>query len=475
MSSPEAYPASSATASSQTDKTALQAYEPIGPLEIASYSLGDAGFNLYWAPITAFLMIYLTDVAKIPIAATATLMLVMRLISALAEPVFAAIIDRTHTAYGRYRPWFLWLGLPLAAVGIATFSTSDIAPGQRLPAIYLGLISLNLVYSAANVAYNALSGVITPDSAQRDKILSWRYGGAFLGAVFVTWLTPKLIDWGGRGDHALGWQFTMTLYGVAAVICLVVVFLNTRERFSLATQPRGNPLRDIADLFCSRPWLVLFALGVAEMAAFVLHTSATPYFIKYAAARPDLVSAFMMVFYIGLAAGSGLCSTLTRFATRQVWIAAMLGVAALDGLMLYLCPGSALTALFVLQGLSGAAFGVVSTLTFAMYADAADYNAWKTGHRATAMTFAMINVGKKIAAAAAGAVLGWVLSRHGYAVDSASEGALEAMRAALGLYPAGLCVLGCAVILIYDLTPAKVSRLQAQLLSAARERLNVWS
>ena len=186
----------------QTDKTALQAYEPIRPLEIASYSLGDAGFNLYWAPITAFLMIYLSDVAGISMAAIALLLLVMRLVSAVAEPDFAAIADRTDTAYGRYRPWFLWLGLPMAAAGIATFSSGGLVPEQRLPAIAFGLIGLNLIYSAANVAYNALSGVITPDSAQRDTILSWRYGTAFLGAVAVTWLTPKLIDWAGRGDHA---------------------------------------------------------------------------------------------------------------------------------------------------------------------------------------------------------------------------------------------------------------------------------
>lgn len=448
----------------QTDKTALQAYEPIRPLEIASYSLGDAGFNLYWAPITAFLMIYLSDVAGISMAAIALLLLVMRLVSAVAEPVFAAIADRTDTAYGRYRPWFLWLGLPMAAAGIATFSSGALVPEQRLPAIAFGLIGLNLIYSAANVAYNALSGVITPDSAQRDTILSWRYGTAFLGAVAVTWLTPKLINWAGRGDHALGWQFTMTVYGVAAVGCLIMVFLNTRERFSLATQPRPNPLRDIADLFCSRPWIVLFALGAVETAAFMLHTSATPYFIKYVAGRADLVGGFMMVFYVGLAVGSGACSTLTRFATRQVWIAVMLGVAALVGLALYLCPGHALIVLFVLQGLSGAAFGVVSTLSFAMYADAADYNAWKTGYRATAMTYSMINVGKKIAAAAAGTALGWLLSRHGYVAGDAPQAALSQMRAALGLFPAALCVLGIAVILIYDLTPAKVSRLQAQLL-----------
>lgn len=447
------------------DKTTLQAYEPLRPMEVISYSLGDAGFNLYWAPITAYLMIFLTDVLGLPVAVIGTLMLVMRLTSAAAEPVFAALADRTDTAYGRYRPWLLWLGLPLAAAGIATFSTASLAPEYRQAAIFVSLVGLNLIYSAANVAYNALSGVITPDSAQRDSVLSVRFALAFAGAVIVTWLTPKLIAWGGRDDHALGWQFTMTLYGVVAVGCLIMVFLNTRERFPMTMKPRANPLRDITDLFGNPPWLVLFALGAVETAAFMLHTGATPYFIKYVADRPDLVGTFMMVFYIGLAIGSGACAQLTRFAPRPLWIAVMLGIAALDGVVLYLCPGTALAALFVLQGLSGLAFGVVATLSFAMYADAADYTVWKTGHRATAMTYSMINAGKKIAGGLAGAAFGWLLSMHGYVANAVPESAEDQMRLLIGLLPAALCIVGIAVISLYNLTPGMLTRLQAQVMT----------
>lgn len=451
----------------QTAKSALHAYEPIRPLEVISYSLGDAGFNLYWAPLTAFLMIYLTDVAGMKPAVTGTLLLTMRLAGAVVDPLFAAIADRTHTSYGQYRPWFLWLCLPLAAAGIATFSAASLPLPIRLTAIFVCLPLLNIIYSAASLAYAALSGVITPDSEQRDSLLSVRFGSAFLGAVAITWLTPKLIHWAGRGDQALGWEFTMTLYGVLSVFLFLAVFLNTQERFSVAAQPRLNPLRDVADLFCSRPWLVLFVLGIIHMAALMLHTAATPYFIKYVAARPDLVGSFMMVFYLGLAAGSGLCSSLTHYASRQVWIIVALIVAALSSLSLYLCPGTALTVLFSLQTLAGVAFGVIATLTFAMYADAADYNAWKTGYRATAMTYAMINVGKKIAAAGAGAAVGWLLSSSGYVAGAAPETAMQQMRLLLGLLPASLCLLGALVIIIYNLSPQKVLSLQTQLLGRA--------
>ena len=446
-----------------SDKAALHAYEPIRLGEIASYSLGDAGFNLYWAPLSAFLMIYLSDVVGLSLASISTLLITMRLVSAFADPVFGAIADRTHTAYGRYRPWFLWLCLPLAASAIMFFSITNAPEGSRLFGAYVGLILMNLIYTAANTAYNALSGVITPDSSQRELIMSSRFGAAFLSAVFITWITPKLVAFAGRGDTALGWQFVMTLYGLIAVAILVNLFLQTHERFALTSQPNANPLRDVADLFKNRPWVILFSLACMVMAASMLRTSVSPYFMKTYVGRPDLVISFLMTFTLGLAVGSAGVAFLTRLLPRQGLIAIMLGVIALSGLGLYLCGPHQILLMFGLQAISGGAFGFIATLTFAMYADTADYNAWKTGHRATAMTYSMIMFSKKIGAAGAAAFIGWALA--GYAANiSAPPLIIDNIRLLMGLAPAILALAGIGIIALYDLTPEKVAKLQAQLL-----------
>jgi len=454
-----------------SDTSPLQVYEPVSRLEIASYSLGDVGFNLYWAPLSAFLMIYLNDTVGLSLASIATLLVVMRLVSAVADPIFGAIADRTQTEYGRYRPWFLWLCLPLAAATILFFSAGNLPPEARLISTYFSLILMNLIYTAASTAYNALSGVITPDSSQRELVMSTRFGGAFLSAVFITWLTPKFVAWAGRGDDALGWQFVMTIYGVVAVGILVNLFLHTRERFALISRPHTNALHDVRDLFSARPWVILFVLAGVVMAASMIRTSVTPFYMKIYAGRPDLVVSFVMTFTLGLAAGSGMVALLTRLMTRPRLIALMLLIIGVSGGGMFFCAPDQIILMFVLQAIGGAAFGFISTLTFAMYADTADFNAWKSGHRATAMTYSMIMFSKKIGAAGAAAFIGWALA--GYAGKTVpSPLILENMRLLMGPVPALLSMAGIVVIVLYDLTPEKVIKLQAQLLSSFGPRPN---
>jgi GPH family glycoside/pentoside/hexuronide:cation symporter len=450
-----------------SDKSALHAYEPVSLGETISYGLGDVGFNMYWAPLSAFMMVYLSDVAGLSLASIATLLVTMRLVSAVADPVFGAIADRTHTVYGRYRPWFLWLSLPLAAAGILFFSLASAPHDSKLFAAYVSLILLNLIYTAANTAYNALSGVITPDSSQRELIMSLRFGGAFLSAVLITWATPKLVTFAGRGNEALGWQFVMTIYGVVVVGILINLFLHTRERFALTSQPNPNPLLDVRDLFMNRPWVILFVLAGVVMIASMLHTSVMPFFMKAYAGRPDLVISIVMTFTLGLAAGSAISSLLTRLMSRQRWISIMLMVAGLGCLGFYFCQPGQIVLMFILQAVSGVAFGTIATLTFAMYADTADYNAWKTGHRATAMTYSMIMLSKKVGAAIAAAIIGWAL------VDYASNKAptpfvLDNIRLLTGLAPAIMAFAGVGIIALYDLSPERVIKLQAQLLGGIR-------
>jgi GPH family glycoside/pentoside/hexuronide:cation symporter len=195
----------------------------------------------------------------------------------------------------------------------------------------------------------------------------------------------------------------------------------------------------------------------------MLRTSVSPYFMKTYAGRPDLVVSFLMTFTLGLAAGSVTVAFLTRRLSRQASLALMLGVIAVSGLGLYLCGPHQILLMFALQAISGAAFGFIGTLTFAMYADTADYNAWKTGHRATAMTYSMIMFSKKVGAAGAAAFIGWALA-HYAANLPAPPAILDNIRLLTGLAPAILALVGIGIIALYDLTPEKVVKLQAQLL-----------
>ncbi len=444
----------------QDKTTVMQAFERLSLRETLSYSLGDVGVNLYWAPLTAFLMMYLTDVVGLRMADVGIMMVVVRLVGAFAEPLMAALADRTDTHYGRYRVWFLFLAVPMAAIGVLIFATSGTPDNSKLLVTYLCMITFNLIYTAITVPYNALSGVITPDSRQREVLMSVRFGISFLSAVFLTWLTPKVGAFIGVKNMALSWQFAMTVYGVIAFAIFINLFLNTRERFSSDAKPNLNPLQDIRDLFGNRLWVALFVLGFVVMLGFTIHTAATPYFIKYYVGRPDLQTGFAMLFMVGLAVGSSFTSTLTKFVTHRQVIAYTLLAAALTSIGLYLAPPSQLWLIDALQVGCGVALGLVSTLTFSMYGDLADENAWRTGHRATAMTYSIITFAKKLGAAGAAAVVAWAFSLTGYTANThASPALLDNIRLMMGLTPALLFVAGAAVIVCYDMSAATIGRL----------------
>ncbi|HEX5793223.1 MAG TPA: MFS transporter, partial [Rheinheimera sp.] len=186
----------------QNTATAVPLREKIG------YGLGDMGFNFYWANISAFLLIYYTDVFGISAAAAGTMMLVTKIVDAFTDPLMGAIADRTRSRFGKFRPYLLWLALPLAGAGVLTYSTPDLGETGKLVWAYGTYTLLMLVYTAINIPYSALSGVITSDSQQRTTLVSFRFIGGFSGGILVTYLTPKLVPLLGQGDDVLGWQLT---------------------------------------------------------------------------------------------------------------------------------------------------------------------------------------------------------------------------------------------------------------------------
>ena len=136
------------------------------------------------------------------------------------------------------------------------------------------------------------------------------------------------------------------------------------------------------------------------------------------------------------------------------------GLFALTSLGFYALPEDPLQLAFALQVTTGAALGVVSTITFAMTADTADHNAWKTGHRATAMTYSMIIFGKKIAMALVALVVAWAFATHGTAGAEASPQLLTNVRLMVGLAPAVLAIAGALVAQFYGLSAETLAREQ---------------
>lgn len=391
--------------------------------ERLGYGAGDLGFNLYWTTMASFLAAFYTDVFGISPEAAGTLLFVTRIVDAFTDPVMGALADRSRSRWGKFRPYLLFGGLPLAAAGVLTFSTPELGGGAKLIYAYATYTTLMLAYTLVNMPYSALSGVMTAHGGERTTLISVRFLFAFTGGALVNKYTLPLVEAFGEGDAQLGWQRTMMLYGAVAIALCVVAFAATRERIAPPPAQRSSPAQDLRDLLASRPWLILFVLAMLIMMTITLRAGSAYYFFTYYLERPDLLPDYLLLQMVAYAAGALCAPILVRYVDKARLLAGLMGAVAVLSLLFYLVPAESIWLMFVLNGLISLALGPKSPLTWSMYADTADYNEWRHGRRATAMTFAAATFSQKLGGSLAGAGMLWMLGWLGYEANQAQQGA----------------------------------------------------
>ncbi|HEX8405629.1 MAG TPA: MFS transporter [Duganella sp.] len=438
--------------------------KPLTWREKISYGVADMGFNFYWTNIATFLLIYYTDVFGISAGAAASMMFTIKIINAFTDPMIGAAADRTTTRFGKFRPYLIWVPVPLACAAILTYTTPDLGNDGKLIWAYTTYLLMMVCYTCINIPYNALSGVLSADPQERSTVNGLRFIFAFAGGTLVTAATPAMVSWLGGGDDKLGWQLTMLVWSVFASGLFVLTFLNTRERIAPAPTQKSNVMQDIRDLSQNRPWVALFFLALIIMITITLRTTSAAYYFKYVVGRPELMQGFVPAYMISAAVGASLTPFLTRFIDKKKLMMILMSVTALLSAGFFFVPKDQVTLMFALQIGMGLALGPKSPLAFSMYADTADYNEWRTGRRATAMTFAAATFSQKLGTAVAVAVIGALFTQLGYVANAAqSVGSQAGIVWLMSFIPAAFAVLAVAVMFFYNLDNTKLLQIQADL------------
>jgi GPH family glycoside/pentoside/hexuronide:cation symporter len=438
--------------------------EPIKLKEKVGYGLGDMGFNFYWANISAFLLIFYTDTFGIPAAAAGTMMLVSKIVDAFFDPFMGALADRTKSKYGKFRPYLLYAGLPMAATGVLAYTIPNFGVEGKLIWAYCTFTLMMLCYSVLNIPYSALSGVITANSQDRTTLISFRFIAAFTGTIIVNYLTLDLVKWLGGTNVSLGWQLTMGLYGIIAALMFIIVFLTTKERILPPAKQNSSVISDVKDLVHNRPWLVLFSLALIIMVTITMRSGASIYYMKYYASRPDMIKYFLTTYGIALAVGAAITPVLTRFFDKKRLMIYLMSITGILSICFFFIPKDAIWLMFTINILIGLALGPKSPLAFSMYADTADYTEWKTGRRATGMTFSAANFSQKLGGALASFIIGMVLATLGYVANEAQSDASQmGIVLIISVIPGIIALLAAYTMRYYELDNVFLEKVQLEL------------
>jgi GPH family glycoside/pentoside/hexuronide:cation symporter len=447
--------------------SALQWWEKVG------YSLGDTASNFYWKTFEVFIFFYYTDVFGLPAAQIATMLLVTRTWDAVADPLMGVIADRTNTRFGKFRPYLLWCAVPMAITGVLTFTRPALTGMGLVAYAYVTYTSMMIAYTAINIPYSALLGVMTATSAERTSASSYRFVAAFCGGLLVQSFTPSLVKILGGADAATGWQRVMVLYGVASAGLFVVSFLTTRERISPPADQHADLKRDVVALLGNRPWWVLFGLGMFVIVSFWLRGGAAMYYFRYYCHRADLVGWYFFSGTVASIGGAALAPQVTRLFGKRNAYAILMVTGSVLTVAMYFVPPSGFAAIFGINIAVAFILGPQAPIVWAMYADTADYSEWKSGRRTTGLVFAAAVFSMKIGGAVGGWALGTMLDRFGYVANAEqTPAALHGILLAISVVPGVFALLAVGIVMLYELDERKVAVIEREL-AARREAVAV--
>ena len=435
--------------------------------EKVGYALGDTAANFIFQTMVMFQLVFYTDTFGITAAAAGTLLVVVRVWDAIFDPIMGVVADRTNTRWGKFRPWVLWTAVPFGIMGFLTFVTPDLSADGKLIYAYVTYIVLMMVYSANNLPYSALSGVMTGDLGERTSLSSYRFVFAMLAQLVIQGLALPMVTYFGAGDSARGYQFTMAIFSTLAVVFFFITFATTKERIQPAPDQKATVGQHFADLMKNGPWLAMFVLTLILFITLAMRGSVVLYYFKYYVGDDSYFSLFNVLgttaTIIGIFFSKGMAM---RFGKRNVFIGGLLGTTVFTALFVFL-PPAAVTLMIVTEVLRQFIYGFTIPLLWAMMADVADYSEWKNNRRATGIVFSAIVFALKAGLGFGGAITGYVLAAYGYVPNAVqSPEALNGILMTMSIYPAVTFAL-CAVILFFY----KITRkLEVQMAEELTER-----
>ena len=540
-----------------SEKQNISIDENISIKEKIGFSLGDTASNLVWQTLMIFQLYFYTDIFGLPAAVVGTMFLITKIWDSINDPIMGIISDRTNTKWGKFRPFLLWLALPFALFGVLAFTTPDFSLTNKIIYAYISYTLMMMVYTAINIPYSALMGVISASPSQRASFSQYRFMFAFTGGLIVQALTLPLVNSigvdntdvfsaelinkeivitengvgasklvlnadldtenaltknvvvtvyrsdledeidtnsdiiylpKGFGTHTLnptkyfdtdisskeltiqvvneakGFQGTMVVFGIMAIIMFLTTFYTTKERVSPPKEQKTNVKNDVKDLLTNKPWLVLLCVGIISLAYVAIRYGSIMYYFKYYIGDESLVSAFLVsgtiVTIISISFTEKLCN---RFGKKKVVIVSQIITGTFTALFFFV-DKSNITAIFALNIIVSLASGPPAPILFAMYTDTASYSEWKNNRRATGLIMSASTMAQKFGLTIGAALAGWILAYYGFKANTTqTTDATFGILLMVSLIPAAGSFIVAGIMNFYQLDNKTMDKIESDL------------
>lgn len=446
-----------------------QKIEKIGLLEKISYTLGNCGGNMLNTMVTTYLLFYYTDVAGISAAFVGSLFLIARVWDGINDPLMGMIADRTKTRWGTYRPYLLWMAIPLALIGIFCFSMPEFLGGTgKYIWCAITYILYGMLYTATYIPYGVMNNVMTSNINQRATLSAFREGGASISSMIMGLVTMPVILYFGHGDTTSqsGWTGVMSVYAVIIFVFVLCAFVFTRERVPASVE-KMSLRQSMKALKGNKAIFIMSGALLINGTAIWFEFSWFMYFCKYVLKQESLMSAVMTIYAVaGLVMQVAMPFFVKKIGKKYTMIIGNI-LFIISGFM-FLATKTA-SMMYVTMAFFGFGLGLFYSCYWGSLPDTVEYGEWKSGVRAPGFIYSCGTLSNKLSTGLAGVLASATLIAIHY-VPNAEQTVetTKAMGAVTGWYLIVASAVTIALLLMYPIT----NKVYNQILLDIEERKN---
>lgn len=442
----------------------------LGARQYLGYAAGEVANNLTFSMVSAFLLIYYTDVAGISAATAGTLFLIVRIWGGFTDLFAGRRVDETNTRWGRFRPYLLFGSLPLLLLLVAMFTIpTGLSDGAKVAWACVSYALFQLAYSFVNIPYGSLSAAMTQEPDERARLSTGRVIAASLTILLIAVVVSPQIE----GAEDLQSSLTLITVIFAAVGLTLYLWCFATAREAVERTAGAVSVRETVEMVRrNRPLVLLCLSSVLFLTGLFSVQTVGVYYARDVLDNANLYIVMTVVQTVAMIVAAAIVPKAAEaVGKKRTYIAAGL-FGAIAGLGVALAPGSAPAVAIAFWGLLGIGLGVINTLIFALQADTVDYGEWNAGTRAEGGSYSLLSFSRKTGQAVGGSAAAFTIGLGGYVSGAASQSdaAVASIKIAAGAIPAAVILAAAAVMLLYPLTEQALRRMVAEMAASRAAR-----
>lgn len=447
-----------------------QSNSQIGKSQIAIYGFGNFASQLSWTMVSTYLILFYTDVYGLATGAVAMLMLVAKIWDGINDPMMGALMERTHTRFGRFRPYIAF-GAPLLVImTILTFTVPDFGSTGKLIYAFVTYIGLGMVYTMVNVPYTALPIVMTDDPKKINRLYAAQMMGMTVGMIVLNLFTLPLVNFFGNGNQEAGYQKTATVFAVVALPMFLIVAKKCKEVITVKKENQVSLKKTVVAIAKNKNLVLVILYTIISMAGMFGRLGVAVFFYIYCVQDFRFITLFMMMqVIVGTIVMPFAPRVIEKIGKKNTAILAML-LQSVAMAMMFFGPYKVIPYLFVCHIIYGLGY-IAGPCGSGMIVDAIDDYDHKHQVRCDGTAFAMNGLGTKVASAVGSAlgiaIIGW----FGYVAGAEPTAqVMTGINVAANLVPMICFLLSIVPILFYNLDDEKMTNIRTALSDRKKEQ-----